>query len=133
MKYYTWRQLPNFLLAFPMVLFSIFGIGSYICSNPSRFFSLGLIPDTRRHTSHSAYYSNGNMPFIVLWIFMLATCTLVMHIQVITRFFSALPPLYWYASHLILSRHSLTRAILGFSLAYGYIGTVLFACFYPPA
>ncbi|KAF3497258.1 hypothetical protein DY000_02054747 [Brassica cretica] len=34
---------------------------------------------------------------------MAATAFFIMHVQVATRFLSASPPLYWFASHLIAS------------------------------
>ena len=53
--------------------------------------------------------------------------------QVATRFLSACPPLYWYAAHLTRSggRPGLRRAVWGFFLGYGALGTLLFPNFYP--
>ncbi|ORX84572.1 hypothetical protein K493DRAFT_86991 [Basidiobolus meristosporus CBS 931.73] len=37
------------------------------------------------------FYTDALLPFIYLWGVLLAYCTLAMHIQVITRFFSCMP------------------------------------------
>jgi phosphatidylinositol glycan class V len=55
-----------------------------------------------------------------------------MHVQIITRFFTALPTVYWYAAHLILNtRHG--RIVLAYFVLYASLTSVLFGCFLPPA
>ncbi|KFK43439.1 hypothetical protein AALP_AA1G125400 [Arabis alpina] len=51
----------------------------------------------------SGYFSADVFPFVVHLGLMAATAFVAMHVQVATRFLSANPPLYWFASHLIAS------------------------------
>lgn len=54
--------------------------------------------------------------------------------QVSTRFLSASPPLYWFASHLLISRGTGKRwgcMIWTYSTAYILLGSLLFSNFYP--
>ncbi|CAK9165361.1 unnamed protein product [Ilex paraguariensis] len=53
--------------------------------------------------SHRAgYLSVIIVPFVLHLGFMATTAFLVMHVQVATRFLSASPPLYWFASYLMV-------------------------------
>ncbi|KAJ6945063.1 hypothetical protein NC651_000173 [Populus alba x Populus x berolinensis] len=66
---------------------------------------------------------------------MVATAIFVMHEQVSTRFLSASPPLYWFASHLMISPGMSKTwpgyVIWAYSTAYVLLGCVLFSNFYP--
>lgn len=53
------------------------------------------------------YYSTSILPFIYLWATLLLYVITSMHIQVITRFFSSQPTVYWFACHLFIN--SLTQ------------------------
>jgi phosphatidylinositol glycan class V len=65
-----------------------------------------------------------------------------MHVQIVTRFFSCLPVLYWFIAHVWLmagkptatkSQIFIAKAILYYQVMYGLAGVVLFASFFPPA
>lgn len=74
-----------------------------------------------------------------LWLFLLVFVTTNMHIQVIIRFFTSLPPLYWFVGHLWIKgfnegKNTLwANVVLGYFVLYGLIGIVLFSSFLPPA
>eukprot|EP00897_Mesotaenium_endlicherianum_P010090 jgi/Mesen1/9109/ME000058S08608 len=84
--------------------------------------------------------------------FMTAVSTLVMHVQVTTRFLSVCAPIYWFGAHLILESGAGSRSYLlesketaekensskficyliwGSFIAYTLVGTLLFVNFYP--
>ncbi|KAK9760005.1 ER membrane glycoprotein subunit of the GPI transamidase complex-like protein [Basidiobolus ranarum] len=198
-RYYEWKQIPNFLLAAPMVLLSFCGIWSYAAHDWTRFLSLGILtttPEAGIHVktqipeesgvSHSVktstghvrtrnlnqnghvmfspvpyipgssdpvegsqlkknpledtFYTEALLPFIYLWGVMLVYCTLFMHIQVITRFFSCMPTVYWFAAHLLVQdietskwNRIASRYVLFYFITYGLVGIVLFSNFFPPA
>ncbi|ORX89815.1 mannosyltransferase [Basidiobolus meristosporus CBS 931.73] len=130
-RYYEWKQLPNFLLAAPMVLLSFCGIWSYAAHDLLRFFSVGILKATREEAL---------LPFIYLWGVLLVYCTLAMHIQVITRFFSCMPTVYWFAAHLLAQdtdnskrKRVASQIVLFYFITYGLVGIVLFSNFFPPA
>jgi len=151
MRYYTFNNIPNFFLAIPMIIISSWGIISYCKYDWHRIITLGLISrnDKKRNDSSKTYYSSYLLPHIVLWAFLLLYCCTSMHIQVITRFFSSVPTLYWFVAWLIYSHddaifkknnsnnNSKTinwgYIILNYFIFYGILGVVLFTAFYPPA
>ncbi|KAJ8619518.1 hypothetical protein MRB53_028047 [Persea americana] len=71
------------------------------------------IPDSFLYpirSDHEAYYPSKQgcasmlvLPFVLHLGFMSAVAFFVMHVQVATRFLSASPPLYWFASYLMAS------------------------------
>lgn len=145
MKYYTINQLPNFLMAFPMIMLSLFGIYKYIRTDFKRFITLDLLDNNYKLGKPHTFYSNIRiLPFIILWIFMLLYCVFMMHVQVITRFFCcSLPCVFWYSAQLFEDNYvhpgndngekNICAALLKYFLIYNLIGIVLFNNFYPPA
>lgn len=106
-------------------------------SKPAEILSLGFIHSEKLKLKH-AFYSNQMLPFVYLTIFLLFTAVTVMHIQVIIRFFSSVPFLFWYLAYLfelkgVRSEWHLPDAYVLYSLVYGTIGIVLYAKFLPPA
>ncbi|KAJ1913486.1 ER membrane glycoprotein subunit of the GPI transamidase complex-like protein [Tieghemiomyces parasiticus] len=152
LKYYEVKQIPNFLFASPMVTLSFAGIFSYARADWRRFLTLGLV---RSASTRPAYHHSALLPHVYLWLVLLLYATLNMHIQIITRFFSSQPMVYWYSAHLLLQRpptgpagsdsrwprawwstRRLTLAgslLLCYYTLYGTIGIVLFSNFFPPA
>ncbi|KAI9281083.1 GPI mannosyltransferase 2 [Sporodiniella umbellata] len=128
LSYYEVKQIPNFLLAAPIVIISICGLFSYIRYDPQRFLSRAApVRDLMgfHHSSLSVY--------MYLWLFLLFYVLTTMHVQVIIRFFTSLPPLYWYVGHLLEKNQKGAQIVLGYFVLYGLVGTVLFANFLPPA
>jgi hypothetical protein len=46
------------------------------------------------------YFSTVSLPYIYMWAVLLVYGFTSMHVQVITRFFSSMPPVFWFAAHL---------------------------------
>lgn len=128
LRYYQMHQIPNFLLAAPVLIIS--------------FSALARFPWIPRSTPKG---SNNEwlLPFYLHWLFLFATALTVLHVQVSTRFLSATPPLYWFMADLLLMSgrkrgNSLFRGLpfqhfglLSFCLVYMAVGIVLHANFYP--
>ncbi|TXG68198.1 hypothetical protein EZV62_003133 [Acer yangbiense] len=92
-----------------------------------------LSVENRSHVN-SGYLSTSVLPFILHLGFMTATAFFVMHVQVSTRFLSASPPLYWFASYLMISPGTGKRwgyLIWAYCAAYILLGSLLFSNFYP--
>ncbi|KAK2976993.1 hypothetical protein RJ640_019213 [Escallonia rubra] len=186
LRYFELKQLPNFLLAFPILSLALCSIINYVKLQPDVFFSLGFrasaldqsvaaVKDQYTRTK-SAYFSDKEaskvreddqtrmrkptikrevstllpsaigasekprylpvtvLPFVLHLGFMVATAFFVMHVQVSTRFLSANPPLYWFASYLMASPSASKRwgyLIWAYCAAYILLGSLLFSNFYP--
>ncbi|KAK4264069.1 hypothetical protein QN277_029408 [Acacia crassicarpa] len=183
LRYFQLKQLPNFLLASPILSLAFCSIYYYAKSRPQCFFSLGFeqknfgpefpSDDVSRSNAASTqetssvnieeslnlkrrrkaveqddtdvhieferatqlgYLSASVLPFVLHLVFMAGTAFLVMHVQVATRFLSASPPLYWFASYMMTS-HAKSRTwghiIWAYSASYILLGSLLFSNFYP--
>lgn len=183
LRYFQLKQLPNFLLASPVLSLAFCAIYSYAKIESGNFFSLGFgaamkeknsayvlfnggeevirddhytkMPENKNlrwrqkikiqgssvssaetevSVNKSRYYSVVMLPFIYHLGFMVATAFFVMHVQVATRFLSASPPLYWYASYVMASPGRSRRwayLIWGYAASYILLGSLLFSNFYP--
>ncbi|KAJ1897305.1 ER membrane glycoprotein subunit of the GPI transamidase complex-like protein [Coemansia sp. IMI 209127] len=145
LRYYTPNQIPNFALAAPMVALSICGLWAYATSDPARAVTLGVCRrreedsagPSRRPLLASAYLGDRLLPHIYLWALLLCVAVTTMNIQVITRFFSSVPVVFWYAAHVVCgsgsSNRRQRRAVVWYFAGYGLAGVVLFSNFFPPA
>ncbi|RKP19952.1 hypothetical protein ROZALSC1DRAFT_28507 [Rozella allomycis CSF55] len=77
-KYYETKQIPNFAIASPVLLFSLYSIYRFIIQYPKLFFSLGF-----RKDKGIPAYMNVVLPHIYLWLFLTIYSILLIHIQVI--------------------------------------------------
>lgn len=133
LKYYEWKQLPNFALAAPIMIFIPWNCIKFILCHPRISWSLGLsrTPDSER------------LVYIAHAIFLSIFCIFFVHVQVSIRMIaSSSPCLYWFAAEYALKhiqRKNITKtAILTnrkelFAWFFGYfvIGTILFCNFLP--
>ncbi|KAL2940755.1 GPI mannosyltransferase 2 [Bienertia sinuspersici] len=183
LKYFQLKQLPNFLLASPVLSLAFCSIFSYLKADPKSFFSLGFGTTLKKNSSAALFFSGGKeqvrddhhyaakqevvnmrqrqksmtqersvspcenqgkaksgyysvilLPFIYHLSFMAATAFFVMHVQVATRFLSASPPLYWFASYLMTSAGQSriwAHLIWAYAASYILLGSLLFSNFYP--
>ncbi|KAK7400727.1 hypothetical protein VNO78_12015 [Psophocarpus tetragonolobus] len=188
LRYFQLKQLPNFLLASPILSLALCSVVHYAKSRPQTFFSLGFLTPmeekscgvvffsndlSRSEASHNVekspvrieehsnlrrrknvskgdvanvpiesetaaiwpgYMSASALPFVLHLGFMACTAFFVMHVQVSTRFLSASPPLYWFASYIMSYPGKYYRwgyVIWAYSIAYIFLGSLLFSNFYP--
>ena len=142
-SYWQVKQIPNFIAAAPMLLFSLWNVGLYL----SRFFatasrsrnlavwgfsSASTITSTTTSPSTIRTHLSSPLllPFFLYWLLLTLVCFFAMHVQVMTRFLSAIPCIYWCAaSH--PKGSFMGRLILIYFVAYNLIGAILFPNFYP--
>lgn len=90
LRYYQFRQIPNFLLAFPVTLLSLSAILHYIHLNRHIFVTLGLLSsdsdykksDSQISTMKDVLQSRRLLPYIFHLMFYVIFCWLFIHIQV---------------------------------------------------
>ncbi|KAJ2296853.1 ER membrane glycoprotein subunit of the GPI transamidase complex-like protein [Coemansia sp. RSA 2706] len=139
LRYYTLQQVPNFLLAAPMVALSVAGVYTYAAHDPVRLATLGwrrqrcAAPQAGRRPLAAAFLGDGLLPHITVWAALLAVAMTTMHVQVVTRFFSSVPAVFWYAAHAAAHGRRAAWAVAGYFAAFGLAGVVLFSSFFPPA
>ncbi|CAN6555923.1 unnamed protein product [Malus baccata var. baccata] len=157
LRYFQVKQLPNFLLASPILSLALCSIVHYSKSKSETFFSLeycfpsifmlpfktvnqvnkdgaALVSEEHKLSAKRGYLSVAVLPFILHLGFMAATAFFVMHVQVATCFLSFSPPLYWFASYIMKSRGTGKRwgyIVWAYSAAYIRLGSLLFSNFYP--
>ncbi|OIR58572.1 MAG: GPI mannosyltransferase 2 [Amphiamblys sp. WSBS2006] len=115
-RFWALKQVPGFLYALPMILFSVAGLVSYFG---------GLVARSRKE-----FFTPAVFPYFVLWMFMTLQVTTAAHVNIIYRLFSSLPPVYWYGAYLAETKDSLL--LLWISLSVSVSTGVLFSLFYPP-
>lgn len=160
-RYWTLQQLPNWLLAAPVLLLSLHGLWTYASADWTRLWTLGLRQPTAkatatakslatiRSTAAAAKSVAGTpalpqwatsshtraAPYVLHWAALVVICFTVLHVQVSTRFLCATPPLYWHAAQLLQqSLHTDRRVawlLAAWAVGYTIVGTVLFCNFYP--
>ncbi len=147
LKYYQLKQIPNFILAFPSILLSAWGLFHYLSvlwklllssALPYMSFLVALIiPNQMSHPFASKQHVPPPvmmLPLMVHWAVFLGVCIFYANIQVTTRLLAAAcPPFHWVIGR-ILSGDEGPRAktIVTLWLAsYTILGAVLHANFYP--
>lgn len=136
LKYYEFKQIPNFLLASPILGMIFYHSIQFIMNNSGIVMRLGL---THR-------FKNANQfVYIVHALAIAIFCLLYVHIQVSTRMLaSSSPYIYWICAQYFLSENHknsskaflqpksfITKCIKAWFLGYFLIGTVLFSNYLP--
>jgi hypothetical protein len=112
LRYYELKQVPNFLLASPMLVMSVAAICHYArCLHKLHGLRGWRLWAKKKNYRDSTYAHNVQLtreyeqrlllPMVCHWGALVVVALLFMHVQVLTRFVSAAPPLYWYAAKLV--------------------------------
>ncbi|UIZ28864.1 hypothetical protein KXD40_007604 [Peronospora effusa] len=137
-RYYELNQLPNFLLAAPIIALSVHALHGY--------FRGTIVPGRPRvilqqERGKSGWRGTALTPYYAHWLFLVVNALLVVHIQVTTRLLCACPPLFWHPASLlcdstitrkaspVMTRYG--RVIVTYFLLFTVLGSVLFPSFYP--
>lgn len=101
LKYYAVKQIPNFILALPVLYIMITCIKEYIVEHSKYFCTLEFIEriDGTAKVVKVKKYPAEMLVFVVHGLFMTIFCIFFVHIQVSTRLLcSASPLIYWYCT-----------------------------------
>ena len=128
LRYYTLQQAPNFLLAAPILALSFAALS--VSLSPSSSASSPSVLNVHRYPRM--------LPYCLLHSALLVTALTVLHVQVTTRFMSALPTVYvWVAERWGgegkqgRGAGSLGWWLLCWCVVYMALGTALFTLFLP--
>lgn len=120
------KQIPNFLLALPILFLSLKAVYRYASHDWRRFFTMGL----QTSSEHPTEQFEGNLvvlPFMYYWLVYSAVLLVLANVQIATRQLASLPALYWFCAEEIKRN----RLVVPFFLLYNVLGAILFSNFYP--
>nr|XP_027194788.1 GPI mannosyltransferase 2-like [Dermatophagoides pteronyssinus] len=144
LRYYQWKQLPNFLIAIPILTIILYSSYEYFYTNFQFIQSIFRID--KYHQNIDIMKTKSCLPFVIHSLCLTIFCILFMHIQVANRFLlSSNPWPYWAIFHLenrqknrfLSSKLQITKYHLKISyrqlwfFSYFILGTVMFANFLP--
>lgn len=154
-RYWTLQQLPNFLLAAPVLLLSFAASWTYYSHNFLTVLSstlpfLPLSPPTQPHRrADPPFLSPALTPFVHLHTALTLLLLFASHVQIILRLCSSNPVVFWYAAYLVRTdvnvkeggeragkgegRTKWGRWWVGYCVVWGVVSTVLWGVFLPPA
>lgn len=127
LRYWTLQQLPNFLLAAPVL-----GLLSYYSTQSVRSFA-GLLFDQARLQKPSPFDSLSLAPHGIHAFVFTSILLFASHTQIILRFAASLPFTYWSAARLLVEHPRLGKWWVGWSVVWGAVSLVLWWTFLPPA
>ena len=116
--YYEWKQAPNFLLAGPMLVLAVSALATFAGKLRAECVQW-----------HFSEMRALQLPFMLHLMLLLAVAVLFMHIQVVTRFLSACPCLYWHAASLVSAKQA--DLVVVYFACFFLLGASLFSTFYP--
>lgn len=112
LRYYHWKQIPNFLLAMPIVWIILTHAYRFVKQHPHLCYTFGLWEDefytdpkvTEKFKfqmkQNKMKFAPGMFVYVVHVVFLTVFCTLCIHVQVTTRIItSASPILYWFTAY----------------------------------
>ena len=127
-RYWTIAQVPNFLLAAPVVGFGLLQTWTYLRTVPlAAYLPVGTVRPWP-------------LPYMVHWAALCVLLLLASHVQIALRFATpgGMPALWWalaaaVAGGPVPARRIPLTAATGYLVCYAAVAGVLYASFYPPA
>lgn len=135
LAFWQLKQIPNFILAGPILFFSFFISWMCISMRWRHFWrTLSSFPNHKKvgkGWSATGLYGRISFCMTVHLAFLSGFCLFFMNVQVATRFLAASPPLYWFAAELSQQSCRLRKIIWGYLCTYIALGSLLFTNAYP--
>lgn len=101
LSYYQFKQIPNFILALPILYIMLQCIKEFICEYRNELYLLGFFDSKVKSgsTNEVKKYPLNMFVFVIHGLFLTMFCLLFIHIQVSTRLLASATPLpYWYCA-----------------------------------
>ncbi|KAG5680273.1 hypothetical protein PVAND_009792 [Polypedilum vanderplanki] len=154
MNYYEFKQIPNFLLAAPIVLIILVNAFIYFINNQDYCWRLGIFNLRQSILRKTSIADQNQFVFIVHAVAMCLFCIFFIHVQVTTRILaSSNPMLYFFCANYFMPESGAhkknddkinevhvfdikklnwtQRFIVYYFIGYYSLGTVLFSNFFP--
>ncbi|XP_043276959.1 GPI mannosyltransferase 2 [Venturia canescens] len=111
MKYYEFKQIPNFLLASPILYIMLKCIYQYLVNwKEFLYYFLGMEGKESERIAKAGQLPVETFVFVIHALFLTIFSILFIHIQVSTRFLaSASPLLYWYCATILSYRRNSSK------------------------
>lgn len=113
LRYWTFEQLPNFIIAVPPFLVIFSYVIHTLTSN--KVLSSSITP----HAIHAC---------VLCWMLLFNS-----HTQIILRLAPSMPLVYWAAAWLVINHPMAGKWWVGWSLLWGMVSVLLWSVFLPPA
>lgn len=112
LRYYQFKQIPNFMLALPILYIILKCVNEFVCEYKNELFSLGFFETRSENAVEVKKYPLNMFVFVIHGLFLTIFCLFFVHVQVSTRLLaSASPLIYWYCalamSHKCINRFNL--------------------------
>lgn len=157
MKYYRIKQIPNFLLAFPILYIMLRFNMKFLREHKSDILALRFFRNEEEKTA-KYFYPLEMFPFVIHSLFLTCFCIFIVHIQISTRLLvSASPVAFWYCAFalsyktrssefdevgnldskwkvFLLTQKKYSKSdilILGYFLSYITVGTFMYSNYLP--
>lgn len=152
LRYYQWKQIPNFLLAAPILTLSSVAVAGWIQHSWRRVTSADqkpwmqqaqtwVVESLRQFASHESSCTESGVPlalrrsllghYAVLAVAAVLGLTTA-HVQITTRLLcSTCPAIYWYAAHLVTHSEKWGSLYLAYCFLYIGLGTILHPLWLP--
>ncbi|UZJ51144.1 hypothetical protein CBS101457_000464 [Exobasidium rhododendri] len=140
LRYWTLAQVPNWIIAFPILGFIFYWLSTFYRENASLVVRKTLTPWREDQVDSDLLVAHAHFAFITFLVLVFTS-----HVQIALRFASpgGLPALWWGASHLVfrmqrkniawLGGASCTCVLVTYLVVWNLSSTILYAGFYPPA
>lgn len=143
-RYWTLLQIPNFVLAAPVLALSVAASWTFYSHNLRHVLSstlpfLCIAPvsqhdnDPKRDALSRPFLSIQLTPFIHLHTALTLMLLFASHVQIILRVSVTNPVIFWFVADLIHTRSRWGRRWVTYCLVWGSVSIFLWAGFYPPA
>nr|XP_018902494.1 PREDICTED: GPI mannosyltransferase 2 [Bemisia tabaci]XP_018902495.1 PREDICTED: GPI mannosyltransferase 2 [Bemisia tabaci] len=107
MEYFELKQIPNFVLASPILLLIFYNSLKFFFNHKNALMSVGSFLKL-------SPYSLRLFPYVVHILYLSVFCFFCAHVQIATRMLaSASPILYWYASSILVNNSKVLRRKIG--------------------
>jgi len=146
LQYWKMQQLPNFVLAGPLLGLLLWGSGTFIVRVGvpvslgvyHRVFSSPKSHPTPHSSKSKSKYSNpllvrSLLPHAIYALILTLTLLFAAHTQIILRVAPSMPFTYWSAAWLVLEHPKWAKAWVTWSIVWGAMSVVLWVVFLPPA
>lgn len=151
LRYFEFRQIPNFMLAFPIIYIIVTNSIKFFKCHKNYCLNLGIFRFkwcTNNKITGDCNFKKEMFVFVVHALFLTVFCTFCIHVQVTTRIIcSGSPVPYWFTAYYFESckkksnsleniflnknRNNYARCTIYYFLSYFIVGVVMFTNFLP--